>query len=277
MTQYKVYGYRWVMLALFMVMVAANQVLWITFAPITVDAASFFKVSDLMIGILSMSFMIVYMVVSIPASWIIDTYGIKIGAGIGALLTGTFGLMRGWAGADFNMVLMAQIGIAIGQPFLLNSITKLSALWFPMEERATAAGLGTLAMYIGILAGMVVTPVLFTSNGLVGMMNVYGIGAAVIALIFLIFSRNAPPTPPCEAHGGYCCRIRHLGHVHRDIGRHGGYSRAVYFEWSGRDDECLRYRRSSYCFDIPDIFEECPTDATLRSTWRGAGSGIGWL
>lgn len=201
MTQYKVYGYRWVMLALFMVMVAANQVLWITFAPITVDAASFFKVSDLMIGILSMSFMIVYMVVSIPASWIIDTYGIKIGAGIGALLTGTFGLMRGWAGADFNMVLMAQIGIAIGQPFLLNSITKLSALWFPMEERATAAGLGTLAMYIGILAGMVVTPVLFTSNGLVGMMNVYGIGAAVIALIFLIFSRNAPPTPPCEAHG----------------------------------------------------------------------------
>ena len=65
-----------------------------------------------------MSFMIVYMVVSIPASWIIDTYGIKIGAGIGALLTGTFGLMRGWAGADFNMVLMAQIGIAIGQPFL---------------------------------------------------------------------------------------------------------------------------------------------------------------
>lgn len=201
MTKYKVYGYRWVMLALFMVMVAANQVLWITFAPITVDASSFFKVSDLMIGILSMSFMIVYMVVSIPASWIIDTYGIKIGAGIGALLTGTFGLMRGWAGADFNMVLMAQIGIAIGQPFLLNSITKLSALWFPMEERATAAGLGTLSMYIGILAGMVVTPVLFTSNGLIGMMNVYGIGAAIIAVIFLVFSRNAPPTPPCEAHG----------------------------------------------------------------------------
>ena len=201
MTKYKVYGYRWVMLALFMVMVAANQVLWITFAPITVDAASFFKVSDLMIGILSMSFMIVYMVVSIPASWIIDTYGIKIGAGIGALLTGVFGLMRGWAGADFNMVLMAQIGIAIGQPFLLNSITKLSALWFPLEERATAAGLGTLSMYIGILAGMVVTPVLYTSNGLIGMMNVYGIGASVIAVIFLVFSRNAPPTPPCEAHG----------------------------------------------------------------------------
>ncbi len=201
MTKYKVYGYRWVMLALFMLMVAANQVLWITFAPITVDAASFFKVSDLMIGILSMSFMIVYIVVSIPASWVIDTWGIKIGAGIGAVLTGFFGLMRGWAGADYNMVLIAQIGIAIGQPFLLNAITKLSAVWFPMEERATAAGLGTLSMYIGILAGMVVTPLLFTTSGLVGMMTLYGAISAVIAVVFIVLSREAPPTPPCEEHG----------------------------------------------------------------------------
>jgi MFS family permease len=201
MTKYKVYGYRWVMLALFMLMVAANQVLWITFAPITVDAASFFKVSDLMIGILSMSFMIVYIVVSIPASWVIDTYGIRIGAGIGAVLTGFFGLMRGWAGADYNMVLIAQVGIAIGQPFLLNAITKLSAVWFPLEERATAAGLGTLSMYVGILAGMVATPVLFTYKGLIGMMNLYGIVAAVIALLFVVLSRNTPPSPPCEEHG----------------------------------------------------------------------------
>jgi cyanate permease len=148
-----------------------------------------------------MVFMIVYMVVSIPASWVIDTYGIRIGAGIGAILTGFFGLMRGWAGADYNMVLIAQIGIAIGQPFLLNAITKLSAVWFPLEERATASGLGTLSMYVGILAGMVVTPLLFATNGLVGMMNLYGIGSAVIALLFVVLSRNTPPTPPCEEHG----------------------------------------------------------------------------
>ena len=201
MTNYKVYGYRWVMLALFMLMVATNQLLWITFAPITVDAATFFKVSDLMIGMLSMSFMIVYIIVSIPASWVIDTYGIKIGAGIGALLTGSFGLMRGMAGSDFNMVLIAQIGIAIGQPFLLNAITKLSARWFPLKERATAAGLGTLSMYIGILMGMVLTPLLYASKGLSGMMSLYGIISAAIAILFLAFSKDSPPTPPCEAHG----------------------------------------------------------------------------
>ena len=34
-TEYRVYGYRWVVLAVYMLAVLANQMLWITFAPIT--------------------------------------------------------------------------------------------------------------------------------------------------------------------------------------------------------------------------------------------------
>ena len=93
--------------------------------------------------------MLVYIFVSIPASWVIDTYGIRVGVGIGAVLTGVFGLMRGLLAADYTTVLIAQIGIAVGQPFLLNAITKVAARWFPLEERATASGLGTLSMYAG--------------------------------------------------------------------------------------------------------------------------------
>jgi sugar phosphate permease len=126
-----------------MLMVAVNQLLWITFAPITGDATRYYGVSDLKIGILSMCFMIVYIIVSIPASWAIDRFGIRIGVGIGALFTGVFGLVRGFAGHDYRWLLIAQIGIAVGQPFILNAITKLAARWFPMEERATAAGLGS--------------------------------------------------------------------------------------------------------------------------------------
>ena len=46
-----------------------TQVLWITFAPITGEAARFYDTSDLMIGLLSMSFMIVYILVVLPAAW----------------------------------------------------------------------------------------------------------------------------------------------------------------------------------------------------------------
>ena len=111
---FKVYGYRWIVLVAFMFIVAITQLVWITFAPITGEAAKFYGVSDLSIGLLSMSFMIVYIVVSIPASWVIDTYGIRVGVGIGAVLTAIFGLLRGVWATNYTLVLIAQIGVAIG-------------------------------------------------------------------------------------------------------------------------------------------------------------------
>lgn len=194
----RVYKYRWVVLSVFMLIVAANQLLWITFAPITKDMAAFLNVTDLEIGILSMCFMLVFIVFSIPASWIIDKYGIRVGIGIGALLTGLFGLMRGLVTEDYTSILLSQIGIAIGQPFLLNAITKLAARWFPISERATASGLGTLSMYIGIFAGMVVTPYLAEKVGIPAMLYYYGIFAVIAGLTFLFFVRENPPTPPCR-------------------------------------------------------------------------------
>jgi cyanate permease len=197
-SEFKVYGSRWMILSVYMLMVAVNQLLWITFAPITGDATRYYGVSDLKIGILSMCFMIVYIVVSVPASWVIDKYGIRIGVGIGALFTGIFGLVRGFAGPDYQWLLIAQIGIAVGQPFILNAITKLAARWFPMEERATAAGLGTLAMYIGILAGMTLTPYLIIGSGIGGTLYIYGIISIITAVVFIVLIKEGPPTAPCR-------------------------------------------------------------------------------
>jgi len=197
-TDFKVYSYRWVILSVYMLVVAVNQLMWITFAPITVEAAHYYSVSDLKIGILSMCFMIIYLVVSIPASWIIDTYGIRIGVGIGVVLTGIFGLLRGLVSINYNLVLLSQMGIAIGQPFLLNAITKIAARWFPIEERATASGLATLAMYIGILTCMILTPYLTIGSGIGGMLYNYGIFSLAAAVIFILFIKERPLTAPCN-------------------------------------------------------------------------------
>jgi sugar phosphate permease len=196
-TKFKVYGYRWVVLLTFMVVVAVNQLLWITFAPITGSAASYYGVSDLSIGLLSMIFMIVYIVISIPASWMIDTYGIRVAVGIGAALTGIFGLLRGLLAPDYTLVLVTQIGIAIGQPFILNAVTTVAARWFPVQERATAAGLGTLAMYLGIVVALVLTPYLTIQSQISGMLMNYGVVAVIAVLVFFVFIRERPPTPPC--------------------------------------------------------------------------------
>jgi MFS family permease len=188
-------GYRFVVLAAFMLAVAANQLLWISFAPITRVAAQFYGVSDLAIGLLSLVFMLVFIVVSIPASWILDTYGIRIGVGIGVILTGVFGLLRGLLASDYAWVLAAQVGIAVGQPFILNAIAKLAGRWFPLRERATAAGLGSLAMYGGIFVGLAVTPLLVLKTSLPETLLVYGIAAVAAGVLFFVLVRERPATP----------------------------------------------------------------------------------
>jgi MFS family permease len=194
---FKVYSYRWIVLVAFMFIVAITQLLWITFAPITGDASQQYHVSELSIALLSMIFMIVFIIVSIPASWVIDTYGLRIGVGIGAALTAVFGLLRGVWASNYTLVLIAQIGIAIGQPFVINAVTTVAARWFPVRERATASGLGSLAMYLGIFAGMELTPFMVTHFQITGMLMAYGIISVVAALVFIVFARERPATPPC--------------------------------------------------------------------------------
>ncbi len=174
----RVYGYRWVILVVYALITAVLEVHWVNFAPITGEAARFYGVSPLEIGFLSMSFMLVYLVVCIPASYVIDTYGIRIGIGIGAVLTGMFGLLKGLYAADYQMILFCQIGLAVAQPFILNAITKVAANWFPLDERATAAGLATLSQFIGIILAMVLTPQLLKGSSMHTMLMVYGAASA---------------------------------------------------------------------------------------------------
>ena len=101
------YGYRWVVLLAFMAVIFVNQLLWISFASITGPAARYYGVTDLAIAALALSFMVVYIFVSVPASWVIDTWGLRVGVGIGAVLTGVFGLLRGFAGDNYTLVLAA--------------------------------------------------------------------------------------------------------------------------------------------------------------------------
>ena len=184
--------YRWIVLLNYALIQAIMQMLWITFAPITGAAAEFYGVSALQIGFLAMSFMIVYIFISFPASWAIDTYGIRKGVGFGVVLTGIFGILRGVMGSSYTVVMLSMIGLAVAQPFILNSVTALSARWFPFQERATAAGLAIMAQFVGIVIGMAATPFLTIQFGIPGMLIIYGVISMAGAVCFFLFIKPAP-------------------------------------------------------------------------------------
>lgn len=193
----RLYGYRWVVLGVFMFINLTIQILWIAYAPITGVAAKFYGVGDLQIGFLSMLFMIAFVPLAIPVSWAIDSYGFHKTVSLGAILMGIFGILRGLAGSDYTLVMISTIGLAIAQPFLLNSWTTVPAKWFGVQERATAVGLVTLSSLVGTAIGMVLTPILIETYTIPQVQLVYGCVAAFSAILFIFLSKEKPATPPC--------------------------------------------------------------------------------
>ncbi len=195
---YRVYAYRWVVLAVFMFINLTIQVLWISYAPVLVPAAKFYGATDTQIGLLAItSWLIAYMVLSLPVSWAIDTYGFHLTVGFGAILMAVFGVLRGFA-VTYSQVLWCTVGIAIAQPFLLNAWTKFAAHWFGLEDRATAVGLVTLASLLGVAVGEAIPPILFQGGmSIQSEQLAFGVVTAFSSLLFLVLARDKPATPPC--------------------------------------------------------------------------------
>ena len=194
---HRVYRYRWVVLAVFTLVNVTIQTLWIGYAPITGRAAEYYGVSDTAIGAFSMVFMLAFIPLSLPAAWLIDTRGFRFATGLGSIVMGACGILRGLAGDSYWLAMAATVGIAAAQPLLLNAWTKMPARWFAPGQRATAVGVVTVGNLVGTAAGMVLGPVLIESMPIGQIQLGYGVVAALSAVLFLAFAREHPPTPAC--------------------------------------------------------------------------------
>jgi MFS family permease len=94
----------------------------------------------------------------------------------------------------------------VGQPFVLNAITKVAATWFPARERATANGFPVLAQFVGIIIAFMLSPLLLKQTAVGGaasyniphIVMVYGYASLAGAIPFLVFARRAAIPLPDE-------------------------------------------------------------------------------
>ena len=193
--------YRWVILVTTVPIIVATEMMWLSLSPISSVAAKFYGVSNAAIAMIATSYMIMFIIFSMPASFVIDRYGYRVSLIIGAVLTAVFGLTRGIFADNFTLVMVSQFCIAAGQPFLLNITTKVAANWFPHDERATADGILTMAQYIGFAIPMVIAPSIATSKGVPSVLMTFAIIGVVCGIIAVVFSKEKPKiTPPGPAY-----------------------------------------------------------------------------
>jgi MFS family permease len=196
--EYKIYRYRWVVLAVYMYVAALTQLYWLNFAAIETFIEDLLNIPASGILWLTVVFPIIQVLLTMPAGVIIDRKGFKYGIGIGVLFTGIFAMMRLLNPASFAVLLISQVGISIGQPFVLNGITKLAVTWFPQKEEATAVGLGSLALFVGMMVSVGATPVLVQTLGFRSMLLIYGAVGLLGILLFFTLVKPKPQTPPRE-------------------------------------------------------------------------------
>jgi MFS family permease len=199
---------RWIVLAAYMAVTLAIQVQWLALAPISRAAERFYASQlapggALSVDLLAMVYLLVYLVACVPASYVIDTFGLRLGVGVGAALALAGALVKGLLATSFGAVLAGQLLLALAQPFVINAATALAARWFPLRERGLANGLAALAQYVGIVVAMVVGPLVVVGDadsprygqGVAALLLAYGAATAVAAAAALLLVADGPPLP----------------------------------------------------------------------------------
>ncbi len=185
---------RWVILAGFALLTACTQWLWLAYAPITTQAHQVMAVSEGAVGDLAGIFPLVYVILALPAGrWLDTRFGRALG--LGAALTGAGGLLRLPGPASYGWAIAGQLVTAAGQPFVLNSITKVAARYFPARERTSAVSVGSVALFAGILAAVLSGGPLFRAGGLTLLLRVQA-AVAVVAALWVLAAIRAPAVFP---------------------------------------------------------------------------------
>ncbi|MGO8728676.1 MAG: MFS transporter [Streptosporangiaceae bacterium] len=181
---------RWAILAGYGLLAACTQLLWLSFAPITTETHRVMGVSTGAVGDLAAIFPLMYVILALPSGrWLDVRFGRALGAG--AVLTGGGALLRLAGPASYGWVFAGQFVIAVGQPLVLNSITKVAARYFPPEERTAAISVGSVALFAGVLAAVGSGEALLHAGGLRLLLSVQA-ALAVAAAIWVIAAVRTP-------------------------------------------------------------------------------------
>jgi predicted MFS family arabinose efflux permease len=175
---------RWGTVAAYAAAAGANQLLWLTYAPITTDAAEHFGVSEATIGWLSQVFPLLYVVLALPAGLALDR-ALRPTLTAAVWLTALGGAVR-LSSDTFEAALAGQILIAIAQPFILNAVTRVAAEALPEAQRPRGIALGSAGIFAGTALALPLAPALADAGSLTTLLTVDLVIAAAAALALTI-------------------------------------------------------------------------------------------
>ncbi|XP_076730271.1 choline/ethanolamine transporter FLVCR1 isoform X2 [Maylandia zebra] len=206
----RVYARRFAVLAVFSLYSLVNAFQWIQYSIITNVFTQYYGVTNDKVDWLSIVYMVAYVPLIFPATWLLDRKGLRLTALLGAGLN-CAGAWLKCASVNpqlFAVTVTAQVICSVAQVFILGLPSRVASVWFGPREVSTACATAVLGNQLGTAIGFLLPPVLVPNTPdnveLTGhniMIMFYGTAAVstVLFVLAVIVIKDRPPLPPSQA------------------------------------------------------------------------------
>ncbi|XP_070843771.1 heme transporter FLVCR1 [Chaetodon trifascialis] len=206
----RLYWRRFAVLTVFSLYSLVNAFQWIQYSIITNVFTQYYGVSNEEVNWLSIVYMVAYVPLIFPATWLLDRKGLRLTALLGAGLNcaGAWLKCTSVSPELFGVTLTAQVVCSVAQVFILGLPSRLASVWFGPREVSTACATAVLGNQLGTAIGFLLPPVLVPNTPdrpeLTGhniSIMFYGTAAISTGLFVLtvIVIKDRPPLPPSQA------------------------------------------------------------------------------
>ncbi|KAM8813257.1 choline/ethanolamine transporter FLVCR1 [Rhynchonycteris naso] len=201
---------RFVVLLIFSLYSLINAFQWIQYSIISNVFEGFYGVSLLHIDWLSMVYMLAYVPLIFPATWLLDTRGLRLTALLGSGLN----CLGAWVKCGsvqkhlFWVTMLGQSLCSVAQVFILGLPSRIASVWFGPKEVSTACATAVLGNQLGTAVGFLLPPVLVPNTKNNTALLAYNIstmfyGTSAVATFLFILTviafKEKPQYPPSQA------------------------------------------------------------------------------
>ncbi|XP_070705762.1 heme transporter FLVCR1 [Pempheris klunzingeri] len=206
----RLYRRRFAVLAVFSLYSLVNAFQWIQYSIITNVFTHYYGVTNDKVDWLSIVYMVAYVPLIFPATWLLDRKGLRLTALLGAGLNcaGAWLKCASVEPGRFAVTVTAQVICSVAQVFILGLPSRIASVWFGPREVSTACATAVLGNQLGTAIGFLLPPVLVPNTpddvDLMGhniSIMFYGTAAVSTGLFILtvLIVTDRPPLPPSHA------------------------------------------------------------------------------
>ena len=176
----------WLLTIVYMVNFIDRQIIGILSPSIKADLGF----TDGQLGWLKgMAFALLYTTVGLPIAWLADRYSRSKIVAVSLAVWSGFTALTGMAG-NFTSMLMARIGVGIGEAGGSPPSHSMISDLYPKEKRASALGIYSLGIPFGIAFSYILAGLLIEALGWRGMLKALGVVGILLALVLITFVKE---------------------------------------------------------------------------------------